>query len=147
SRLFEESGYAVIRDRNFHLLFNAAGVPKRNFGGHKHNDLLSFTLELDGVPYLIDPGTFCYSADFDMRNLSRSVSCHNTVAIDNAEQNRFIPDKLFYLTSDASPKINLWTKTDKSVIVSASHDGYKRLGGLIHRRTITAWPASCQLHL
>jgi uncharacterized heparinase superfamily protein len=82
-----------------------------------------------------------------MRNLSRSANRHNTVVIDDAEENRFLPGKLFFLSPDSDPKINLWTKTDKSVIVSGSHDGYKRLGGIIHRRTITAWPASCQLHL
>jgi O-antigen/teichoic acid export membrane protein len=147
SRHFEDSGYAIMRGQGFHLLFNAAGVPKKNFGGHKHNDLLSFTLEMDGVPYLIDPGTFCYSADYAMRNLSRSVNNHNTVVVDNAEQNRFLENRLFFLMRDASPAIKLWAKTEKSVVVSASHDGYERLDGVIHRRTITAWPDSRQIHL
>ncbi len=147
SHLFENSGYAVIRGRDFHLVFNAAGVPRKNFGGHKHNDLLSFTLEMDGIAYLIDPGTFCYSADYAMRNLSRSAGIHNTVVVDNAEQNRFLDNRLFFLMSDASPAIKLWAKTEKSVVVSASHDGYKRLDGIIHRRTITAWPDSGQIHL
>lgn len=148
SHLFENSGYAVIRGDGFHLLYNAAGVPRGNLGGHKHNDILSITLELDGVPYLIDPGTFCYSADFDLRNLSRSIRCHNTVMIDDAEQNRFLPERLFYLRRDAVPKIDLWTKTDDSIILSALHDGYKRLdGNIVHCRTLTARPAMRQIHI
>ncbi len=117
STLFKDSGYAVIRSDDFHLLFNAAGVPPKGLGGHKHNDLLSFTLELDGVPYLIDPGTYCYSADYPMRNLSRSTAMHNTVEIDGREQNRIIPSRLFYLVRDANPRINLWTDLGKTVVV------------------------------
>jgi hypothetical protein len=137
SRIFKDSGYAIIRNDNIHILFNAAGVPPGNFGGHKHNDLLSFTLELHGIAYLIDPGTFCYSADYNMRNLSRSTGYHNTVTIDAEEQNRFFQQRLFYLADDARPRIEQFSEERSKVVVSGSHDGYARMGdGIIHRRTI-----------
>jgi hypothetical protein len=138
SQLFKDSGYAVIRNDDFHLVFNAAGIPPKNFGGHKHNDLLSFTLEIDGIPYLVDPGTYCYSANYHLRNLSRSTGLHNTVEIDSLEQNRFFDNRLFYLVRDAIPKINLWTDLGNSIVVSASHNGYARLDDkIIHKRTLS----------
>jgi hypothetical protein len=148
SQLFKKSGYAVIKSSDFHLVFNAAGVPQGNFGGHKHNDLLSFTLEIDGIPYLVDPGTFCYSADFAMRNLSRSTLIHNTVTIDGREQNRFLPGKLFYLVRDSVPKIHLWTNLEKSAVVSATHNGYQRLDdGIIHKRTLSVSLYTSTVHI
>jgi hypothetical protein len=137
-KLFAESNYAVIRCEKLHLVFNAFAVPEGNFGGHKHNDLLAFTLEIDGFPYLIDPGTFCYSSDFAMRNLSRSTNYHNTVELDSCQQNRFLARRLFFLRRDAEAKIDLWEESGDLVIVSGFHTGYGRLGnGIVHRRTIT----------
>lgn len=139
SRIFEFSKYAVIRNDKFHLLFNAFDIPPRNLGGHKHNDLLSFTLEIDGIPYLIDPGTFCYSADFKKRNLSRSTGYHNTVRIDHQEQNRFLPGRLFFLSPDSRSSLRLWNVADDRITVAASHSGYGRLGDRVtHMRTISA---------
>ncbi|OGC95504.1 MAG: hypothetical protein A2W25_01150 [candidate division Zixibacteria bacterium RBG_16_53_22] len=139
-RLFPESSYAVIRCEKLHLVFNAFAAPEGNFGGHKHNDLLALTLEADGLPYLIDPGTFCYSSDFAMRNLSRSTSFHSTVEVDSCEQNRFLARRLFFLRRDAEAKIDLWEESSDHIIVSGFHTGYSRLGDSIsHRRTITVF--------
>jgi hypothetical protein len=140
SKLFPKSGYAVIRNEKIHLLFNAFPVPERNFGGHKHNDLLALTLEVDSLPYLIDPGTFCYSSDYDMRNRSRSTALHSTFEIDSCEQSRFLPGKLFFLMRDAEAKIDFWEENAGRVTVSGHHTGYGRLGDSItHRRTITVF--------
>jgi hypothetical protein len=137
SQQFKKGGYAIIKNDDFQLVFNCAGIPEKSIGGHKHNDLLSFTLEIEGKPYLIDPGTFCYSADFKMRNLSRSTAFHNTVTIDGREQNRFFEKRLFYMSHDAKPHISLWANTGDCVVVSASHTGYARLNdAIIHKRTI-----------
>lgn len=147
-RIFRESGYAVIRNDDFHLLFNAAGVPKGNFGGHKHNDLLSFTLEINGVQYLVDPGTYCYSADYKMRNLSRSTAFHNTVVIDDEEQNRFPLQRMFYMADDARPHLESARDDSRQITVSGYHSGYARLGdGIIHRRTIAISPESAKLSI
>ncbi len=135
--IFKDSGVAVIQNERMHLIFNANGISEKAFGGHKHNDLLSISLEIDSVPFLIDPGTACYTSDYQMRNKSRSTAVHNTVRIDHEEQNRFLEKALFFMFKDARPKIDLWTVTDDVVIVSGFHDGYARLGDTImHRRTL-----------
>ncbi len=137
SSLFKESGYAVIRSEKLHLLFSATKITPNALGGHKHNDNLSFTLEHNKTPYFIDPGTFCYTSDFAMRNKNRSVKNHNTVAIDSEEQNRFFDSRLFYLFNDSKAEIDLWTNTGQFIIVSGTHRGYARNDSkIIHRRTI-----------
>ncbi len=140
SKVFKGSGYGIVRNERLHLIFNACAVPEGNFGGHKHNDLLAFTLEVDGRPCVIDPGTYCYSADYAMRNRSRSTASHNTVEVDACEQNRFLSKRLFYLVRDAAAGIDLWEETDDRVTVSGYHTGYGRLvGSIMHRRTITVF--------
>ena len=135
----KSSGYAVIRDDRTHLTFNAAPITGPGFGGHKHNDLLSITLEIDKVPFLIDAGTACYTSDFHKRNISRSTAVHNTIRIDEQEQAPFFEKLLFLMSPDGRPKIDLWTSLKQKVIVSATHKGYSRLvDGIIHRRTIEA---------
>ena len=137
SHWFKDSGFVVIRNRNLHMVFSAIKASKHAMDGHKHNDLLSFTLEIDGISFLIDPGTFCYTADYRMRNLSRSTKLHNTVTIDDTEQNRFFQKKLFYLPPDADPKVNLWVNVGNCAVVSATHNGYSLLDdNILHKRSI-----------
>ena len=143
SIIFKKSGYAVARNRNMHLLFSASKMSEKYLGGHKHNDNLSFTLEINHIPYFIDPGTCCYTSDFDTRNKNRSVVSHNTVSIDSTEQNRFIENKLFYLLNDAKAEIDLFVNMKDMVIISGFHKGYQRLSDTItHRRTIVAYLSS-----
>jgi hypothetical protein len=139
SKLFRDGGYAIIRNDDFHLVFNVGGIPEKNLGGHKHNDLLSLTLEINGTQYLTDPGTYCYTANYPMRNLSRSTIRHNTVIVDSYEQNRYPVERLFYMMPDARARVHLWTDLGNSVVISASHDGFTRLKDkIIHKRSVSA---------
>ncbi len=140
SKYFNKSGYAIIRSDDFHLMFNAAKITDRCIAGHKHNDNLSFTLELDNIPYLIDPGTCCYTSDYRLRNQSRSTAAHNTVTVDDQEQSRYHERRLFHMFNDARSKIDLWINGKNLVVVSAVHHGYSRLNSPVtHRRTIWAF--------
>jgi hypothetical protein len=53
--------------------------------GHAHCDLLSFELDLDGRPVIVDSGTSGYGGD-PFRAYARSTRAHNTVEIGGLEQ-------------------------------------------------------------
>jgi hypothetical protein len=53
--------------------------------GHAHCDLLSFELDLDGRPVVVDSGTPGYAGD-PLRAYCRSTRAHNTVQVDDREQ-------------------------------------------------------------
>jgi uncharacterized heparinase superfamily protein len=53
--------------------------------GHGHCDLLSFELDLDGEPFIVDSGTSGYDGDA-LRAYMRSTRAHNTVQIGDREQ-------------------------------------------------------------
>jgi uncharacterized heparinase superfamily protein len=53
--------------------------------GHAHADLLSFELDLRGVPVIVDSGVAGYGGD-PLREYVRSTRAHNTLMIDGREQ-------------------------------------------------------------
>jgi len=106
-------------------------------GGHCHNDKLSFELCINGQDIIVDPGTYVYTAEPKWRNRFRSTACHNTVVVDNGEQNSFNPGELFSIGSDAEVKVNEWKITNEYDFLDAEHSGYERLSNsLTHRRQI-----------
>ena len=105
--------------------------------GHKHNSRLSFELFAYDKTFIIDPGTYVYSADPKWRNKFRSTEYHNTAVVDQEEQNVFEEHRLFRMGSDANVKINNWDSNENYDFLDAEHTGYDRLDEPItHRRQI-----------
>ena len=74
STALRASGYFVSRsERGDHLVIDAGPHGYLN-GGHAHADALSVTLTVRGRPFLIDPGTACYTIDPELRDRFRSTS-------------------------------------------------------------------------
>ncbi|MDO8607321.1 MAG: heparinase II/III family protein [Phaeospirillum sp.] len=51
-------------------------VGQNGNGGHAHNDQLAVEIEIDGIAWACDPGTFVYTADLAARNRYRSALAH-----------------------------------------------------------------------
>ncbi len=132
-----ESGLCQLRSSDLVVNFFANQVGTAGLGNHKHNDLLSLTLAYKGAPILVDPGTFVYSVDENLRNQFRSTRSHNTVMVDDCEQNRMVNGLLFLLRSDGTPRILDWHSTAMNDLVIAEHDCYGRLDEPVtHRRSL-----------
>jgi hypothetical protein len=74
--------------------------------GHRHNDQLSFELNVYGVDFIADPGTGSYTSNTNLRNQLRATEAHSTVSVQGSEQ-RQIPSKaddLFELQGDSDAK-------------------------------------------
>jgi uncharacterized heparinase superfamily protein len=135
---FPHAGWFIYRHEEEYLAIRAGGNGQLGWGGHAHNDALSFEYSIGDRNFLIDPGTYTYTADPDMRNLFRSTACHNTLRVDGQEISRIPEGELFRLEDDARCRViaqndSMW---------EGEHGGYKRLG-VIHRRrfekTATGW--------
>lgn len=71
-------------------------------GGHAHNDQNSVTVSIGGEPFVVDPGTSCYTSDPIQRDIERSVHLHGTMWSVTSEQ-AFMPpgdDGMFWLLDD-----------------------------------------------
>jgi hypothetical protein len=127
SRAFPDAGAYVMRDRNLYLFFNASGVGARGRGSHGHNDALSFEVSAGQVSFIIDPGTYLYTANLEERNLFRSTRYHSTVEVDGQEQNTTHASTPFVLGNEAHPRVLEWKTSPNEDFISAEHRGYARL--------------------
>ena len=101
-------------------------------GGHRHNDLLSFELSVDGVPVVVDPGTYCYLGDLRARAFFRGTAAHNTLLVDGEEQND-IGDPFVLRADHADVTVEAWSATADGAVLEATSRAYGRLG-VTHRR-------------
>jgi uncharacterized heparinase superfamily protein len=138
SQSFLNAGIYILRDRDLYLLFNASDAGINGRGSHGHNDALSIEVSACGRSFIIDPGTYVYTADLDERHRFRSTIYHSTVQIDGIEQNTTDERAPFFIDDEAHPKLLAWETASERDLVSAEHDGYARLREPVrHRRTVT----------
>ncbi|HEY7792302.1 MAG TPA: alginate lyase family protein [Vicinamibacterales bacterium] len=138
-RIFPDGGYVVMRTGwgrgAHHLIFDVGPLGCPVTSGHGHADLLSIQCSAFGEPFIVDPGTGCYTADAARRAYFRGTSAHSTVAIDDVGQ--AVPDGPF--TWHQRPRARLTGATSGKGIelVEGLHEGYHRLGEPVtHRRRI-----------
>lgn len=93
---FKEFGLTVIQKGGLHVSLRQHAYHRDQPSGHFHNDIGSVTLALNGVPILVDPGSFCYTPSAFWRNYFRSSSIHNLVSVKGRELVDF-DDRLFFL--------------------------------------------------
>jgi hypothetical protein len=139
SRLFPQGGYAVMRGgwdaHAHHLIFDAGPLGCGMSDGHGHADLLSIQVAVFGVPYLVDPGTYCYAADPEWRAFFRGSTAHSTVVVDSVGQ--AVPTGPFRWDSRPRARVRQWVSTEAFDFVDAEHDAYRRLPDPVrHRRRV-----------
>lgn len=135
SRAFSESGYYIMRQDDLYMVIDCLPDDVNAPTGHRHNSRLSFELSTSGTNFIIDPGSYVYTGDPAARNLFRSASYHNTVVIDQVEQNRFRGDDLFSLRRRGKILVHNWRSGEEADFLDAEYR-YLRpwKGNLKHRR-------------
>jgi uncharacterized heparinase superfamily protein len=137
SQAFPDAGTYILRHDDLYLLFNASGAGLHGRGSHGHNDALSIEVSVGGTAFLVDPGTYLYSANWHERHLFRSTAYHSTVMIDGVEQNTTDENMPFVIGDEAHPRIIACEFAADRDLVSAEHAGYRRLSAPVtHCRTI-----------
>lgn len=134
SRLVCDAGFAIMRGGNAYVCMSNGGqskfeTPEKRVGSHTHNDLLSFVLSLGDDDVIVDPGTYVYTADCKQRNYFRSTGKHNTMMVDDEEQN-FLPAKdMFVIEKNVKIGGLHLRETEESV---QSWGDYSTLQGKMH---------------
>jgi hypothetical protein len=126
-----DMGYYVSRSaRGDHLVVDGGAHGYLN-GGHAHADALSLSLTVAGIPFLVDPGTGCYTVDATLRDRLRSSHLHNTLVIDGRSQS--IARGPFSWARTANGHVRRWRTHGAFDYFEGEHDGYAPLE---HRRHI-----------
>jgi hypothetical protein len=132
---FRSGGVYVLNGNETHAVVRCGNVGQNGSGGHSHNDILSYELSIDGVPLVIDSGTYAYTFDVRARNAFRSTRAHNTVIVDGAEIHPLDQARVFELRAFARPNVEVFNPNADVLELVGSHDGYRRLADpVLHRR-------------
>jgi hypothetical protein len=112
---YADGGVSVYKDEVIFLVIQT----HKGYAGHAHNDLFSFEFHVDGIPFLVDGGSYCYTNGKVIREKFRSSYYHNTLCVPGLEQN--IHPGLFDILPMAEP----YNLIRKSKEVSACHNAYE----------------------
>ncbi|HET9713718.1 MAG TPA: alginate lyase family protein, partial [Pyrinomonadaceae bacterium] len=134
SKACPDAGTYIMRDGDLYLCFNASGAGIHGRGSHGHNDALSIEVSAGGRAFIVDPGTYVYSADLQKRHEFRSTAFHSTVQIDSKEQNTTDVHVPFVIGNEAQPRVLAWETGEDIDRVVAEHYGY---APVVHRRSVT----------
>ena len=138
SRAFTAGGYYVMRDgwaRDSSYVLVDCGPHGALGCAHAHSDALSFEFASRGVTWLVDPGTFTYTADAALRDAFRTTAAHNTVTVDGESQS--IPAGPFSWRQIATSSVGEFIAERDFDYFEGTHDGYERLSDpVIHSRSI-----------
>ena len=133
SKAFPHAGTYIMREGDLYLCFNASDAGIGGRGSHGHNDALSIEISAGGHAFIVDPGTYVYSADLQKRHEFRSTAYHSTVQIDGEEQNTIDAGMPFVIGNEAKPRVLEWTTNEEFDRVIGEHHGYS----VVHRRSVT----------
>lgn len=141
SRVFPDGGYVVLRsgwDRRAHqMILDAGALGCPASAGHGHADLLSIQCAAFGEPYIVDPGTYCYTADPAWRDFFRGTSAHSTVVVDGIGQ--AVPRGPFAWESRPEARLVQWRSTATLEVAEGEHDAYARLPEPVRHRRRVLW--------
>ncbi|MCO7570127.1 heparinase II/III family protein [Pseudomonas chlororaphis] len=127
---FDDFGLYVYRRPRLWLSLRCGSVGQLGNGGHAHNDQLSLEVCFDGVPFILDPGTYVYTALPEQRNAFRSNRAHATLSAEPGEQNGWLAGVtgLFSLSRVAPTRVIQATEAG----FVGEHDGFTAT----HRRSV-----------
>ncbi|MBN2524261.1 MAG: alginate lyase family protein [Bacteroidales bacterium] len=137
SKFYPDEGHFFFRkslaDKEILLHFNAASLGYLSIAAHGHADALSYVLHVDGIPIIVDCGTYTIHTQQDFRKYFKGTLAHNTIRVDNQDQALYKGPSLWndhYRTKVLHYKLNEVTEESR-----ANHDGYLK-NGVIHMRSI-----------
>jgi hypothetical protein len=107
-KFFPQFGLSVFKTDKLHVTLRHHVYQKNQPSGHFHNDANSITLAVDGIPVIVDLGSYLYTASSVWRNRFRSVQYHNTFFFKDKEPVPFDSELLFQLDLPEQNQFKPW---------------------------------------
>jgi hypothetical protein len=85
---YPQFGFYLFRSPRLYLAIRCGPSGEKVMGCHAHNDQLSIELNIDGLDYITDPGSYLYTPLPKRRNEYRSVTAHFAPYIEGTEPGR-----------------------------------------------------------
>ena len=135
SEAFKRGGVYILRSNKIYAMVCAMPIGVGGIGPHKHNDWLSYDLCLNGTSVVVDPGSYCYTANLNEKNRFRSTAAHNTLMVDGEEQISLKNSIFAFSNPSGTVVVDKWESGTGQDLLAAHHTGYQRLSSpVIHQR-------------
>jgi len=102
---FNNGGAHILKTDKISVFISLFPLGQNGLGGHNHYDVGSFTLSYQGNPIIVDPGTYSYTRDLNLRNEYRAYHSHNTIIINSDWESDFSGDEIWKITGKYNYKI------------------------------------------
>jgi hypothetical protein len=123
---FPDGGHFLFGTKGrAHGMVDCAPLGYLGIAAHGHADALAVTLDINGEPCLVDPGTYSYWCDARWRDYFRGTSAHNTVRVDGLDQS--VGGGRFLWLRKARTQVETMPASPAQFSLRASHNGYLRL--------------------
>ena len=99
---------------------------------------------MNGKDVVIDPGTYTYTPYPEWRNTFSSTAFHNTVYIENVEQND-ISSELFFMAPGVNSLVTRFEEDEKAVYFTG--ETHYRRRAIVHNREIVLSKIDSQLEV
>tara|TARA_B100000945_G_C20415366_1_gene614871 strand:+ start:161 stop:2314 length:2154 start_codon:yes stop_codon:yes gene_type:complete len=131
-----DSGWYVMRGQDSFMVVQAGKTGSDGWGGHSHNDVLSFEFVVGDRLFVADPGSYVYTQNYALRNMYRSTAYHNVLQVESEEMNRIPIHDLFRLNNDVKVTVNQWVNKSLSPYLDVEYVSDASVTGrtIYHRR-------------
>lgn len=137
SRAFPDAGWFVLQGTQAEVTVTAGSCGQRGNGGHAHGDVGSFVFHAGGLDWIVDPGSYVYTRDYDARHEHRRARAHNRIVVDGREPDAIDRRRPFQLGRPDPPEVCAWStasdRTDLRIRSRAWSHGDARSGVIWER--------------
>ncbi len=143
-------GIQILKNRNSSIFFDVGGPPNKNFSSAYQAGPLSFEYYLDNEKIITNCG-FGSNISSKAELLSRLTSAQSTVSINDTSVTKFERNKLVNKVFGNSIKNTFkihdldYKEENNQIISTASHNGYLKNFGCIHKRMVSLNKSTNQL--
>ena len=141
-KCFKQGGYTVSKTKmngiEVLLVIDHGPLGYLSIAAHGHADALSIWLHLNGLPVLVDAGTYLYHSGRNWRSHMRGTNAHNTLSIDHQDSSKISGP--FNWENKANCTLVKIDHDNKHLSLCAEHDGYQNKYKVNHRRIIEKYP-------
>jgi len=130
SKIYLEEGHFIVKKGKgqfeTYLHVDMAPLGYLSIAAHGHADALSFFLNVDGMPFIIDTGTYTYHSKPEWRQYFKGTLAHNTIRVDGLDQAKYGGPSLWL--DHFKVKISEVVELDDCVKIKGGHNGYESIG-------------------
>ena len=138
---YSTSGYTILNCNNTVMTFDHGPLGMAPLYNHGHADALSITLSVDNKRLLVDPGTYKYNGEPELRKYFKGTRAHNTVTIDGLDQ--AVQETGFIWSRPYQTRLMKSMKINGDFFLQAGHDGYMRIKDPVrHFRSVISFDKS-----